>query len=88
MHSASEIIDLLGGTFAVADIFNIKPPSVSDWKTHGIPEDRLIRLAPLLERKGNPRFTRKSLFPYDYQHIWPELVEVPISDQIQSKDAA
>lgn len=36
----SEIIDELGGTSAVALIFGVKPPSVSEWRTKGIPKAR------------------------------------------------
>jgi hypothetical protein len=43
-HPHSEIIDALGGTAAVARIFRIKAPSVSDWRNHGIPEARLMYL--------------------------------------------
>lgn len=46
--TASEIIDRLGGTFAVAKLFNLAPPSVSEWKAkEKIPEARMmfIRLA-------------------------------------------
>ncbi len=38
--SDTEIIDQLGGTSAVADIFDIKPPSVSEWRENGIPSAR------------------------------------------------
>jgi hypothetical protein len=34
----SEIIDALGGTSEVARLCDIKPPSVSDWRKHGIPK--------------------------------------------------
>ena len=37
-------IDALGGTNAVAKICNVKPPSVSQWRTDGIPEARLMYL--------------------------------------------
>lgn len=67
-----KIIDGLGGTSAVARFFDIRPPSVSDWKKSGIPDDKLIRLAPLVEQKGIA--TRKELFPNDWHLIWPELV--------------
>lgn len=40
----SEIIDALGGTTAVARIFDIRPPSVTEWKTEGIPKARLMYL--------------------------------------------
>ncbi|MDY7537661.1 Cro/CI family transcriptional regulator [Undibacterium sp. RTI2.1] len=40
----SKIIDKLGGTSAVAKIFDISPPSVSDWKKTGIPKARRMYL--------------------------------------------
>jgi hypothetical protein len=36
----SDIIDRLGGTTEVARICQIKPPSVSEWRTTGIPPAR------------------------------------------------
>lgn len=39
-HTDSEIIDRLGGTSEVARICQIKPPSVSEWRTSGIPSAR------------------------------------------------
>lgn len=36
----SRLIDDLGGTTAVAKIFDIKPPSVSGWRVDGIPKAR------------------------------------------------
>ena len=44
---ANQIIDALGGTFAVARLCNVRPPSVSEWRRTGIPEARLqfLRLA-------------------------------------------
>lgn len=36
----SDIIDRLGGTTRVADLCKVKPPSVSGWRAHGIPEAR------------------------------------------------
>lgn len=35
---AKQVIDRLGGTSKVAALCDIKPPSVSDWKKHGIPK--------------------------------------------------
>jgi len=43
----SEIINALGGTMAVAAICRVKPPSVSQWKKHGIPDARRQFLALL-----------------------------------------
>lgn len=70
--NASEIIDKLGGPTAVAKLLNIKPPSVHAWRTGGIPDDKLIRLAPVLERAGIA--TRRELRPDDWAEIWPELI--------------
>lgn len=42
--SAIQVIDALGGTAAVARIFNVRQPSVSDWKKDGIPESRVMHL--------------------------------------------
>jgi len=41
---ANTVIDRLGGTTAVARIFGIEPPSVSEWRRHGIPDSRLLYL--------------------------------------------
>ncbi len=43
-HSHSKIIDHLGGTAAVARIFDIAQPSVTKWRTEGIPKARLMYL--------------------------------------------
>ena len=44
---ASELIDALGGTCVVADLCDIKPPSVSGWRNNGIPRPwmKFLRLA-------------------------------------------
>ena len=69
---ATQIIEALGGTFAVAELSGVKPPSVSGWKGSGrIPEDKLIRLALILEARGIA--TRRELFPDSCQSIWPDL---------------
>lgn len=74
--SASEIIDLLGGTSQVASLLNIKMPSVSDWKAaNHIPNDKLIRLAPHIEAISDYKISRKYLFPENWKEIWPELVK-------------
>lgn len=71
---AISLIEALGGTAAVAELTGVKPPSVSGWKESGrIPDDKLMRLAPVAEARGIA--TRKELFPTDYFLIWPELAE-------------
>jgi phage terminase Nu1 subunit (DNA packaging protein) len=39
-HADSALIDLLGGTSAVARICKVKQPSVSQWRKDGIPSAR------------------------------------------------
>jgi len=54
----SEIIDRLGGTTEVARICQIKPPSVSEWRSTGIPSARrqfLELLRPDAFRTDGPR---------------------------------
>lgn len=46
-HTDSQIIDRLGGTTEVARICQIKPPSVSEWRSSGIPSARRQFLALL-----------------------------------------
>ena len=69
----NEFIDKLGGTTAVARLLGIKAPSVHAWRTGGIPDDKMIRLAPLMEQRGI--VSRKTVRPDDWHLIWPELVE-------------
>lgn len=42
---AVKVIDALGGTAEVARIFNVRMPSVSDWKRDGIPPARVMFLS-------------------------------------------
>ena len=44
---ANAVVDRLGGTAATATFFEISLPSVSNWRTNGIPKYRLqyLRLA-------------------------------------------
>ena len=68
----AELIDELGGTTTVARLLGIKPPSVHEWRSKGIPSDRLIQLGAEIEGKaGIPRW---DLRPDDWHRIWPELI--------------
>lgn len=40
----AEIIEDLGGTYRVAALCGVKPPSVSEWKKTGIPQARRMYL--------------------------------------------
>ena len=41
---ATQVIDALGGTAAVARIFDARMPSISNWKRAGIPPARMMFL--------------------------------------------
>lgn len=41
MKTASQIIDELGGTAAVAKLCEVSAPSVSEWRRNGIPRARV-----------------------------------------------
>jgi hypothetical protein len=42
--NASEIIDALGGSSAVAELCEVTSGAVSQWRTNGIPDYRLMYL--------------------------------------------
>ena len=41
---ATQVIDALGGTAAVARLFDARMPSISNWKRDGIPPARMMFL--------------------------------------------
>lgn len=43
-HSDSDLIDQLGGTIAVSKLCEVRPPSVTQWRTDGIPRARRMFL--------------------------------------------
>jgi len=57
----SDLIDKLGGTKAVADLCQVRQPSVSQWRMRGIPKARLLFLQlarpEAFPRKRNSRRT-------------------------------
>lgn len=50
------IIDRLGGTSETARLCEVQPPSVSEWRTNGIPKARLMYL--------------RSIRPEVFQETW------------------
>ena len=53
MSTAADIIEALGGTFAVARALNIAPTTVSSWKQSGsIPQWRMDGVMALAKSKG------------------------------------
>lgn len=82
----AELIDKLGGTTTVARLLGIKPPSVHEWRSKGIPSDRLIQLGAEIEGKaGIPRW---HLRPDDWGRIWPELIGMPGAPEWAEKESA
>jgi DNA-binding transcriptional regulator YdaS (Cro superfamily) len=69
----NEIITILGGTGKVAKLCNVSPPAVAQWRKNGIPKDRLIFVAALIEKLSEGKYTRKQMFPETWQDIWIEL---------------
>ncbi|MBO4120257.1 helix-turn-helix domain-containing protein [Cupriavidus gilardii] len=70
MATADQLIDLLGGTSAVAELLGIKAPSVSDWRKTGIPRSRVSELALASGKKPK---SLDDLAPDRWHLIWPEL---------------
>ena len=69
--NTTDIIQFLGGTFAVAKMCKVSPPAVSQWRTNGIPKDKLVLMACELEKKSEGRFSRKEI--ENWKQIWSEL---------------
>ena len=70
----AQMIGLLGGAKAVANIFKIDQAAVNQWKVNGIPLNRLVFLAAEIEKKSHGLVTRKDMFPKLAFFVWPELV--------------
>lgn len=70
MATATELIDCLGGTSAVAKLLGIKAPSVSDWRKTGIPRSRVTELALAT---GRAPTSLDDLSPDRWHVLWPEL---------------
>jgi hypothetical protein len=49
--SATQVIEALGGTAAVARLFDVAMPSVSAWKERGIPRPRMMFLSVAHKKK-------------------------------------
>ena len=71
--SDAQLIDLLGGSGRVAKLCNVTMPSVTHWRSRGIPHGQLLFLAATLEKESHGLITRKDLFPESYFLVWPEL---------------
>lgn len=55
----AQIIDDLGGTSAVAGMCKVSPPSVSEWRTRGIPADK----APFIEAGSGGKYACERICP-------------------------
>lgn len=70
----SQMIDLLGGTVAVANKLRLSPAAVTQWKLNGIPLTRLVFLAAEIEKQSHGLVTRQDMFPKLALYVWPDLV--------------
>lgn len=70
----AQMIGLLGGAKAVANIFKIDQAAVNQWKVNGIPLNRLVFLAAEIEKRSKGLVTRKDMFPKLAFFVWPELI--------------
>jgi DNA-binding transcriptional regulator YdaS (Cro superfamily) len=70
----SQMIDLLGGTVAVANKLRLSPAAVTQWKLNGIPLTRLVFLAAEIEKQSHGLVTRQDMFPKLATFVWPEIV--------------
>lgn len=71
LMKTTDIIQALGGTFAVAKLCRVSPSAVSQWRNNGIAKDKLIMLATEIETKSNGAWSRKKI--PNWSQIWPEL---------------
>lgn len=70
----AQMIDLCGGTNAVAKRLGIAPAAVTQWKLRGIPLTRLVFLAAEIEKQSHGLITRQDMFPKLAGFVWPELL--------------
>ena len=86
--NASDLINKLGGTSAVANICGVKAPSVSEWRTRGIPADR----CSAIERATSGAVTCEELRP-DVSWVripdpdWPHPQGRPLVDHTATRVA-
>jgi hypothetical protein len=52
LDSADTVIDLLGGTNAVAKLFGTSAKAVSNWRTRGLPAHTYVLFSHHLKAKG------------------------------------
>jgi hypothetical protein len=75
---AIELIEKLGSASGLADLTNINTSSVFKWVVNNrLPDDKLIRVAPVAV--AQEVYSRKTLFPKDWQHIWSGLIDEPLT---------
>ena len=73
----AQMIDLLGGTVAVAKKLRLSPSAITQWKLVGIPLNRLVFLAAEIEKQSHGLVTRQDMFPKLALYVWPDLIPKP-----------
>lgn len=84
----SDLIEKLGGTVAVARMTGVAPPSVTAWRSRGIPPER----CPIIERATSGAVPCETLRPdVRWSRIpdptWPHPAGRPVID-VARQDAA
>ena len=70
----AQMIGILGGAKAVANLFKIDQAAVNQLKVNGIPLNRLVFLAAEIEKQSKGLVTRRDMFPKLALFVWPELL--------------
>lgn len=87
--TTTELIDLLGGTTAVASLLGVKPPSVSEWKAKGdIPADKRVLIAPRIQKVSGGMYRLWDVCPDTWHLVWPELIGEPGAPAVPSEARA
>lgn len=66
-----------GRSLRLANALGLSAPTISDWCTgkKAVPVERCVAI----ERATNGEVTRQDLRPDDWQDIWPELAQSPVT---------
>ena len=85
----SELIDKLGGTFKVAEMCEVKPPSVSDWRIHGIPNSRRMYLRAIWPDAGWPELPlpKQDEASSDFQQVAVQQVVPKVDQRVFDREA-
>jgi DNA-binding transcriptional regulator YdaS (Cro superfamily) len=84
IHPLDQAALMLGGRAAMAELLNVTPAAIGNWKTRGAP----IEQCPSIERITSGVVSRRVLRPNDWQIIWPELADTTATELVRSVKAS